>query len=238
MIDVIFNDIDGCMVPRDYDPLRIVLDEAASERHFAYYRTYTGPQIVLCTGRGWADTRGILERAQYFPRQRATWPHTPVLCEHGMDVVIDPVADTHVALIDEVPALRRLRPSVEPIRRTGMLLQAALPSVSDTLSPALRTPSGTAFAAAEAILPGGEDPILCGHSGADRTGSILRSDSRDRRSRSGRAACRALGQLHTILDRDRHHSTGKQRGRSQVLAGALRDASGTGRLHRRFSAGP
>ena len=77
MIDVIFNDIDGCMVPRDYDPFRIVLDEAASEQHFAYYRAYAGPQIVICTGRGWADTRGILERAQFFPRQRPSGPTRP-----------------------------------------------------------------------------------------------------------------------------------------------------------------
>lgn len=133
VIDIVFNDIDGCMVPRNYDPLRIVLDEAASARHFAYYRAYAGPQIVIATGRGWEDTRGILERAQFFPMQRVIWPETPVLCEHGLDVVIDPIADIHLALIDEVSALHHLRPSVEPIRRTGECLAKELPAISATL---------------------------------------------------------------------------------------------------------
>ena len=153
-----------------------------------------------------------------------------------MDVVIDPITDTHVALIDEVPALRRLRASVEPIRRAGMLLKAALPSVSDTLSRrfgrrvalplllqkrfslAVRIPSyaGTL----ERIEPGPffdlvreiAVPVLDGLL-ADNLVSFTQSST-------------AIDIVPPV----------KQRRWSQVPAGALRDASGTCRVYRRFRA--
>jgi len=123
LIEVIFSDIDGCLVPEGYDPLGVIQIEGTSERYFEYYRNYPGPQLVLCTGRAWENTSGILRRADYMPNQRRTWPDRPVLCENGIVVIIDPVNGRWTSLVDELEKMDHLRSLIEPIRNTGALLE-------------------------------------------------------------------------------------------------------------------
>jgi hydroxymethylpyrimidine pyrophosphatase-like HAD family hydrolase len=140
MIDIIFSDIDGCLVPQHYDYLVPEDGDAESERYFDYYHRYAGPQVVLCTGRAWSNTRGIWQRTRNFPRQRVGWPDTPVLCEHGLDVLTDPAAGRRVSLIDEVPSLASLKSVVKPIQEAAELLDAALEPMRERLAHALGRP--------------------------------------------------------------------------------------------------
>jgi hypothetical protein len=132
LIDVIFSDIDGCFVPPHYDPLGVQID-SISEPYFEYYRGYLGPQLVLCTGRAWLNTVGILWRSGFLPQQHRVWPDQPVLCEHGMDVITDPLTGKGLSLMDELPALHHLRPSAERIGRAGEQLELALEDIRQAL---------------------------------------------------------------------------------------------------------
>ena len=133
MIDVIFSDIDGCFVPQGYDPLGSVQRDEDSEPYFEYYRNYSGPQLVLCTGRAWANTLGILRRAHFLPNQRVVWPDQPVLCENGIDVIIDPVNGDRTSLIDELDELDHLGPVVERIKWAGGELELVLDELREGL---------------------------------------------------------------------------------------------------------
>lgn len=138
MIDIIFSDIDGCLVPQHYDPLGLIQRDSESEPYFEYYRNYSGPQLVLCTGRAWANTVGILRRADLLPKQRRTWPDRPVLCEHGVDVIINPVSGERTSLIDEWEALAYLRPVAERIRDAANQLELALDQIRRELEGTFR----------------------------------------------------------------------------------------------------
>jgi hydroxymethylpyrimidine pyrophosphatase-like HAD family hydrolase len=142
VIQVIFSDIDGCFVPQHYDPLGLVQRDGDSEPYFEHYRNYTGPQLVLCTGRAWANTRGILQRAGYLPRQGRTWPDQAVLCEHGMDVITDPVRGSGISLFDAAEGFHRLRPAIAGIQKAGSHLETAL----DRIRRALENDSGKKIA--------------------------------------------------------------------------------------------
>jgi hydroxymethylpyrimidine pyrophosphatase-like HAD family hydrolase len=133
LIDVIFSDIDGCFVPQGYDPLGSVQTDEDSEPYFEYYRNYSGPQLVLCTGRAWANTLGILRRAHFLSNQRVVWPDQPVLCENGIDVIIDPVNGGRTSLIDELDELDHLRPVVERIKWAGGELELVLDELREGL---------------------------------------------------------------------------------------------------------
>lgn len=133
MIDVIFSDIDGCLVPEGYDPLGSVQADEDSEPYFEYYRNYSGPQLVLCTGRAWVNTYGILRRASFLPNQLRIWPDQPVLCENGIDVIIDPINGNRTSLIDESEQLDHLRPVVERIKNTGDELELVLSKIRERL---------------------------------------------------------------------------------------------------------
>jgi hypothetical protein len=133
LIDVVFSDIDGCFVPQGYDPLGSVQTDRDSEPYFEYYRNYSGPQLVLCTGRAWINTSGILRRANFLPNQRKLWPDQPVLCENGIDVIIDPVNGQRTSLIDEFTEFEHLRPVVERIKNTGGELELALDRIRKEL---------------------------------------------------------------------------------------------------------
>jgi hydroxymethylpyrimidine pyrophosphatase-like HAD family hydrolase len=126
LIDVIFSDIDGCLVPQGYDSQGLIQTDEDSELYFDYYRNYPGPQLVLCTGRAWEHTFGILRRADFLPNQRRIWPDQPVLCENGMDVITDPVSGRRTSLVDELDELRDLRPVIEHIRSAGEELELVL----------------------------------------------------------------------------------------------------------------
>ena len=140
MIDILFTDIDGCLVPQHYDYLGTDGSDGEAARYFDHYRRYAGPQIVLCTGRAWASTRGIWQRTHNFPQQRLAWPETPVLCEHGMDVVIDPATDRHISLIDEAPDLAHIKPVVKPVKETGEMLESELEPMRERLTRELGRP--------------------------------------------------------------------------------------------------
>ena len=131
MIDVVFSDIDGCFVPQGYDPLGSVQTDEDSERYFEYYRNYSGPQLVLCTGRAWVDTFGILRRAHFLSNQRSVWPDQPVLCENGIDVIIDSVNGQRTSLIDELTEFDYLRPVVERIKSAGGELELVLDNIRE-----------------------------------------------------------------------------------------------------------
>jgi hydroxymethylpyrimidine pyrophosphatase-like HAD family hydrolase len=133
VVDVIFNDIDGCFVPPHYDPLGDVQTDNISEPYFEYYRVYSGPQLVLCTGRAWINTVGILRRSGYLRRQRQVWPDQAVLCEHGMHVITDPLTGEGVSLMDNLPAFQHLRPATEHIKQAGRKLELALEDMRQTL---------------------------------------------------------------------------------------------------------
>jgi hydroxymethylpyrimidine pyrophosphatase-like HAD family hydrolase len=133
LIDVVFSDIDGCFVPQNYDPLGTVQTDEESEPYFEYYRNYTGPHLVLCTGRAWVNTLGILRRAGFLPNQRAAWPDQPVLCENGIDVIVDPVNGHRTSLIDESAGLAHLRPVVERIKGAGVELELGLGKIREGL---------------------------------------------------------------------------------------------------------
>ncbi|GAB4537296.1 MAG: hypothetical protein Kow0063_23850 [Anaerolineae bacterium] len=133
LIDVVFSDIDGCFVPHGYDPLGLVQIDQASEPYFGYYRRYTGPQLVLCTGRAWINTFGILKRAGFLPNQCRIWPDRPVLCENGIDVIVDPLNGPRTSLIDELAELEHLRPVVEHIKNAGGELELALDGIRKRL---------------------------------------------------------------------------------------------------------
>ena len=129
MIDVIFSDIDGCFVSQGYDPLGSIQEDEATEFYFEYYRNYSGPQLVLCTGRAWVDTVEILRRADFLPNQRTVWPDQPVLCENGIDVITDPINNGRTSLIDELQELQPLRPVIEHIKRAGGELELVLEKI-------------------------------------------------------------------------------------------------------------
>lgn len=133
MVDVIFSDIDGCFVPQGYDPLGLVKTDEASEPYFEYYRNYSGPQLVLCTGRAWANTLGILRRAHFLPNQTIFWSDQALLCENGVDVVVDPVNGRRTSLIDELDDLDRLGPVVERIKGAGEELELVLDELREGL---------------------------------------------------------------------------------------------------------
>lgn len=133
MVDVVFSDIDGCFVPQGYDPLGSVQTDEDSERYFEYYRNYSGPQLVLCTGRAWVNTFGILRRAHFLSNQRSVWPDQPVLCENGIDVIIDSVNGQRTSLIDELTEFDHLRPVVERIKSTGGELELVLDNIREGL---------------------------------------------------------------------------------------------------------
>jgi hydroxymethylpyrimidine pyrophosphatase-like HAD family hydrolase len=133
LIDVIFSDIDGCFVSQGYDPLGSVQEDEASEPYFEYYRNYSGPQIVLCTGRAWVHTVGILSRANFLPNQRRVWPDQPVLCENGIDVITDPINGGRTSLIDELNELQPLRPVIEHIKSAGGELELVLEKIREEL---------------------------------------------------------------------------------------------------------
>ena len=133
MIDLIFSDIDGCFVPQDYDPLGFVQTDPDSEPYFEHYRNYSGPQIVLCTGRAWVNTHGILRRAEFLPNQRRIWPDQPTLCENGIDVIIDSVNGKRTSLIDEMKELDHLRRVVERIKNAGGELEIVLDKLREEL---------------------------------------------------------------------------------------------------------
>ena len=133
MIEVIFSDIDGCLVPEGYDPLGVIQIEDASEGYFKYYRTYSGPQLVLCTGRAWENTSGILRRAGYVPNQRRAWPDRPVLCENGIVVVVDPVNGKCTSLVDELEEMDHLGSLIEPIRNVGAMLESYMEEMRQEL---------------------------------------------------------------------------------------------------------
>ncbi len=123
MIEVIFSDIDGCFVPEGYDPLGVIQTEGTSEHYFKYYRHYSGPQLVLCTGRAWENTSGILRRADYMPNQRTAWPDRPVLCENGIVVIVDPVNGEWTSLVDELEEMDHLKSLIKPISNIGGMLE-------------------------------------------------------------------------------------------------------------------
>jgi hydroxymethylpyrimidine pyrophosphatase-like HAD family hydrolase len=133
LTDVVFSDIDGCFVPQNYDPLGTVQTDEESEPYFEYYRNYTGPHLVLCTGRAWVNTFGILRRAGFLSNQRVAWPDQPVLCENGIDVIIDPVNGHRTSLIDESAELAHLRSVVERIRTAGGELELILDKLREGL---------------------------------------------------------------------------------------------------------
>jgi hydroxymethylpyrimidine pyrophosphatase-like HAD family hydrolase len=133
LIDVIFSDIDGCFVPQDYDPLGFVQTDPDSEPYFEYYRHYSGPQLVLCTGRAWVNTRGILCRTDFLPNQREIWPDQPTLCENGIDVITNPVNGKKTSLIDEMKEFDHLRPVIERIKSTGGELEPVLDKIREEL---------------------------------------------------------------------------------------------------------
>jgi hypothetical protein len=133
MIEVIFSDIDGCFVPQGYDALGSLQLDGDSEEYFEYYRNYSGPQLVLCTGRAWANTFGILHRAGFFPHQRPIWPEEPVLCEHGVDVIIDPANGKRTSLIHELREFEHFGPSVASIKDAGNQLELALDRIHGEL---------------------------------------------------------------------------------------------------------
>jgi hypothetical protein len=133
VIDVIFSDIDGCFVPPHYDPLGVVQIDSISEPYFEYYRSYSGPQLVLCTGRAWVNTVGILRRTGYLRQQRRVWPDRAVLCEHGMHIITDPLTGQGLSLIDELPAFHHLRLAAERIRQVGQQLELALEDLRQAL---------------------------------------------------------------------------------------------------------
>jgi len=133
LIDVIFSDIDGCFVPEGYDPLGSVQIDEDSESYFEYYRNYSGPQLVLCTGRSWINTYGILRRGNFLPNQLRIWSDQPVLCENGIDVIIDPVDGKRTSLIDESGRLGHLRPVVERIKNAGEELELVLGEIRERL---------------------------------------------------------------------------------------------------------
>jgi hydroxymethylpyrimidine pyrophosphatase-like HAD family hydrolase len=133
MIDVIFTDIDGCFVPQHYDPSGSIQVDEGSEYYFEYYRRYSGPQLVLCTGRAWVNTLGILRRAEFMPHQRSAWPDRPLLCENGADLIIDPIAGQRTSLIDAVDAYSHLRPAVEHIQNAGREMGPTIDQVHEQL---------------------------------------------------------------------------------------------------------
>lgn len=133
MIDVIFSDIDGCFVSQGYDPLGSVQEDEDSEPYFEYYRNYSGPQLILCTGRAWVHTIGILRRASFLPNQRRVWPDQPVLCENGIDVITDPIYNGRTSLIDELNELQPLRPVIEQIKSAGGELELVLEKIREEL---------------------------------------------------------------------------------------------------------
>lgn len=133
MIDLVFSDIDGCFLPQGYDPLGLIQTDEGSERYFEYYRNYSGPQLVLCTGRAWVNTRGILRRAQFLPNQRRIWPDQPTLCENGIDVIIDSINGKRTSLIDEMKEFDQLRPVVEELKSAGEELELALDRIREEL---------------------------------------------------------------------------------------------------------
>ena len=133
MIDVVFSDIDGCFVPHGYDPLGVVQTDGDSEPYFEHYRVYSGPQIVLCTGRAWVNTHGILRRAKFLPSQRRAWPDQPALCENGIDVITDPINSNKTSLIDEKKEFDHLRPVVERIKSAGGELELILDNIREEL---------------------------------------------------------------------------------------------------------
>jgi hydroxymethylpyrimidine pyrophosphatase-like HAD family hydrolase len=133
LIDVVFSDIDGCFVSQGYDPLGLIQEDEASERYFEYYRNYSGPQLVLCTGRAWVHTVGILRRANFLPNQRRAWPDQPLLCENGIDVITDPIHNRRTSLIDELDELQPLRPVIKHIKRAGGELELVLEKIREEL---------------------------------------------------------------------------------------------------------
>jgi hydroxymethylpyrimidine pyrophosphatase-like HAD family hydrolase len=138
LIDVIFSDIDGCFVPNGYDPLGSVQIDKDSEPYFEYYRNYSGPQFVLCTGRAWINTLGILRRANFLPNQRRVWPDQPVLCENGIDVIVDLVNGRRTSLIDELEEFDHLKPILERIKSSGSELELALDGIRKRLEAEFR----------------------------------------------------------------------------------------------------
>ena len=133
MIDVIFSDIDGCFVSQGYDPLGSVQEDEASEPYFEYYRNYSGPQLVLCTGRAWVHTVGILTRANFLPNQRRVWRDQPVLCENGIDVITNPFNNERTSLIEDLDRLRPLGPVIEHIKSAGEALELVLEKMRQEL---------------------------------------------------------------------------------------------------------
>lgn len=133
MIDVVFSDIDGCFVPHGYDPLGLVQTDKDSEPYFEYYRNYSGPQLVLCTGRAWINTHGVLRRAEFFPNQRRIWPDQPTLCENGIDVIIDSINGKRTTLVDEMKQFDHLGSVVEEIKAAGRELELVLDRIREEL---------------------------------------------------------------------------------------------------------
>lgn len=133
MIDVVFSDIDGCFVPHGYDLLGLVQTDKDSEPYFEYYQNYSGPQLVLCTGRAWINTHGILRRAEFLPNQRRIWPDQPTLCENGIHVIIDSVNGKRTSLIDEMKEFNHLGPVVEEIKSAGRELELVLDRIREQL---------------------------------------------------------------------------------------------------------
>jgi len=99
-IEVVFSDLDGCLLPKDYDPSGVEQSHLPSERYFEYYRSYPGPQIVVCTGRSWEATRGIMTRVSHFPSEARVLPVKPVICENGARIVLDSRKGEEVSLIE------------------------------------------------------------------------------------------------------------------------------------------
>jgi hypothetical protein len=128
-VDILFTDVDGCLVGAGYDPLGVTVEDAGSEPYFKYYRQYAGPQLVLCTGRGWIHTRGILERAGFMSHQHQHWPDLPALCEHGVDVVLNPRSGIRTSLLHELPRFAHLATAVASIRAIGDAVMGGLSEI-------------------------------------------------------------------------------------------------------------
>lgn len=133
MIEVVFTDVDGCFVPEAYDPLGSERHGEELEPFFAFYRAYDGPQIVLCTGRAWENTRGILARAGFLPKMRQAWPDCPVLCEHGIHIVVDPISGARTSLVDVMDQHGGLRSAARDVRAAADVIEGRLASVRQEL---------------------------------------------------------------------------------------------------------
>jgi hydroxymethylpyrimidine pyrophosphatase-like HAD family hydrolase len=142
MIQVIFSDVDGCFVPEQYDPFGSVRSGDGLESLFDYYRMYAGPQIVLCTGRAWENTRGILVRAGFLSNMLRIWPDCPVLCEHGMRVVVSPITGTGASLFDLVEGYRKYRSAVQSVRTAADHIEARLPYLRHELEARIKRKVG------------------------------------------------------------------------------------------------